>query len=321
MRKTLSIIICCLLIVSVFVGCGILQKLGIEKDGSDELQPASSVAIGEEEAKKLSDKVPIHLYFANEDSSKLKLEVRHIPISEAKKSVNNLAGIVVNELIKGPTKKGLKATIPEGTKLVKSSVPIKSGVATVNLSKDFVDKHPGGKEAERLTIYSIVNSLTEIKDIQEVKFLINGKVCESYKGFFKFDASFPRNVSIISNEVITPNSETAENTSDLGESSSENASSTVKSDVDKSDSGINDLNKDKQNKSDTSKNDKNKDKDNSNKDKSNKENSTKDKSNKDSSKENNSQKSDSGIDMEESDQSFSSDMSNVTVDSDGMILE
>ncbi|KNY27110.1 GerMN domain-containing protein [Pseudobacteroides cellulosolvens] len=317
MRKTLSIIICCLFIVSVFVGCGILQKLGIEKDGSDELQPASSVAIGEEEAKKLSDKVPIHLYFANEDSSKLKLEVRHIPISEAKKSVNNLAGIVVKELINGPTKKGLKATIPEDTKLIKSSVPIKSGVATVNLSKDFVDKHPGGKEAERLTIYSIVNSLTEIKDIQEVKFLINGKVCETYKGFFKFDAAFPRNVSIISNEV-TSDSETAESSSDLGASSSDNDSI---ADKDKLDNNDPEKDKDNQNKSETSKNDPNKDKDNSNKDNSDKDKSVKDKSSKDSSKENNSKKSGSGLDMEESDQSFSSDMSNITVDSDGTILE
>ena len=54
-------------------------------------------------------------------------------------------------------------------------MPIKDGVATVNLTKDFVDKHPGGKDAERLTLYSIVNSLTEVKDIQKVKFLINGK--------------------------------------------------------------------------------------------------------------------------------------------------
>jgi len=298
-RKTLSIIICCVFLISVLAGCGFLQKLGIEKDGFDELQPASSVAIGEEEAKKLSDKVPIHLYFANEDSSKLKLEVRHIPVSEAKKSVNNLAGIVVNELIKGPTKKGLKPTIPEGTKLIKSSVPIKAGVATVNLSKDFVDKHPGGKDAERLTIYSIVNSLTEIKDIQEVKFLINGKVFETYKGNFKFDAAFPRNVSIISNEVSAPSSSTVESSDNLG----------VSSDID-SVAGKNDSSKDTQNKSDTGK-------DNLNKNSSNKEDQDKDTSN----KENNSKMSDSGLDIEESDESFSSDMSNITVDTDGTILE
>ena len=294
MRKTLSIIICCVFLIPVLAGCGFLEKLGFEKDGSDELQPASSVAIGEDEAKKLSDKVPIHLYFANEDGSKLKLEVRHIPVSEAKKSVNHLASIVVNELIKGPTKKGLKPTIPEGTKLIKDNVPIKDGVATVNLSKDFVDKHPGGKDAERLTIYSIVNSLTEIKDIQEVKFLINGKAYETYKGNFKFDAAFPRNVSIISNEVSAPSSSTVESSDDLG------VSSDIDSVAGNNDSSKNDSSKDVKNNSDTGKEDQSKD---------------------NSRKENNSKTSDSGLDIEESDEIFSSDMSNVTVDTDGTILE
>jgi hypothetical protein len=278
----------------VFTGCGILQKLGIEKSESDELQPASSIVMGEEEAQKLSDKVPIHLYFANEDNTKLKLEVRHIPASEAKKSVNHLAGIVVNELINGPTKKGLKSTIPGGTKLIKNSVPIKAGVATVNLSKDFVDKHPGGKDAERITIYSIVNSLTDIKGIQEVRFLINGKECEVYKGNFKFDAAFPRNLSIISNEVALPNPEAAENVSDLSKESSD-------SDSEAKDTAGKDI----------------EGKDNADKDKASKDSTSKDKTNKDDS----SKKSDSGNDMEETDQSVTSDMSNVTVDSDGVILE
>jgi hypothetical protein len=285
--------------MSVFTGCGILQKLGIEKSESDELQPASSIVMGEEEARKLSDKVPIHLYFANEDNTKLKLEVRHIPASEAKKSVNNLAGIVVNELINGPTKKGLKATIPGGTKLIKNSVPIKSGVATVNLSKDFVDKHPGGKDAERITIYSIVNSLTDIKGIQEVRFLINGKECEVYKGNFKFDAAFPRNLSIISNEVASPNLEATENLSDLSKEPSDSdskAKDTAGKDIEGKDKA---------------------DKDKASKDSTNKDSTSKDKTNKDDS----SKKSDSSNDMEETDQSVTSDMSNITVDSDGVILE
>lgn len=294
MRKTFSIIICCLLLVSVFTGCGILQKFGIGENESEELQPASSIVMGEEEAQMLSDKVPIHLYFANEDGSKLKLEVRYIPVSEAKKSVNNLAGIVVNELIKGPTKKGLKATIPEGTKLAKNSIPIKAGVATVNFNKDFVDKHPGGKDAERITIYSIVNSLTDIKDIQEVKFLINGKVSETYKGNFKFDAAFPRNLSIISNEVALPSPEATENASDLSKTAPEKGN-TLKDTADNET-----VNKD------------NVDKDNANKDNANKDNAKKD----DTSK-----KSNSGIDMEETDQSVTGSMSNITVDSDGTILE
>lgn len=197
MRKVLYVALICLLIVSVSAGCGLLQKLGFNK-GNDEIQPASSIVMNEDEARKLTDKVPVHLYFATADNMSLRLEVRYIPVIEAKKSVNNLASIVVKELIAGPTAgSGLKATIPAGTQL-RGPVGINTGVATVDLSKEFIDKHPGGKIAEQLTIYSIVNSLTEIKEIQKVKFTINAKAQKDFKGNFQFDTPFPRSDSIIS---------------------------------------------------------------------------------------------------------------------------
>jgi len=111
-----------------------------------------------------------------------------------------LATIIVNELIAGPKDKNLKPTIPEGTKLC-SPVSISGTIATVDLSKEFVDKHPGGKNAEQLTIYSIVNSLTEVKEINKVQFKIEGKVQSLYKGSYKFDVPFPRSTSLISIET------------------------------------------------------------------------------------------------------------------------
>ena len=201
MRKLVCIVTVCLMIVS-FSGCSLLQKLGLQQNNSDELRPVSSIVMSEDEAKKLTDKIPIRLYFANEDNSKLKLEIRYIPLSEAKKSVNNLASTIVKELINGPkTSAALKATIPVGT-VLRSPVSIEAGVATVDFTKEFIDKHPGGKAAERMTIYSIVNSLTELKEIQKVKFLIDGKSQKEFKGSFQFSAPFPRTASLISKEPL-----------------------------------------------------------------------------------------------------------------------
>lgn len=198
MRKGLCVITASVLIVTMLSGCSVLQKLGFKNN--DELQPVSSVVMNEDEAKKLSDKMPISLYFATEDDSKLKLEVRYIDVSEGKKSVNHLAGLIVKELIAGPKEKGLKATIPQGTQLL-GNVGIEGKVATVNFSKDLTEKHPGGEAAARLTIYSIVNSLTEISEIEKVKFLVNGKSQADFKGAYKFDSAFPRTASLISNDV------------------------------------------------------------------------------------------------------------------------
>jgi len=192
------------MIMLLFSGCNVLQKLGLKKADNDELRPTSSIAMGEEEAKKLSDKMPISLYFANDDNTKLKLEIRYVPLEEAKKSVNNLASLIVKELINGPAKGStLKATIPEGTEL-RAPVKIEAGVATVDLSKEFKENHPGGKAAERMTIYSIVNSLTELKEIEKVQFLIEGKTEKELRGNFKFDVPFPRTTSLISNEPAIP---------------------------------------------------------------------------------------------------------------------
>lgn len=205
MRRLICVITICFMIAAMFSGCGLLQKLGLQDSDNDELRPASSIVMNEEDAKKLSDKAQIRLYFANEDSTKLKMEIRYIPKSEAAKSVNNLATVIVNELINGPaTNSTLNRTIPKGTKQgARVKINAASATATVDFSKEFIDKHTVGKTAEQLTIYSIVNSLTELKEIQKVKFTINGSSRKEF-GSFKFDAAFPRTASLISKDTTIP---------------------------------------------------------------------------------------------------------------------
>jgi germination protein M len=204
MRRIISIATVCFFILMTFSGCGVLQKLGLQKSSDDELRPVSSITMGEDEASKLTDKVPIHLYFANEDNTKLKLEVRYIPMADAKQSASHLASVIVRELIKGPSAdSGYKATIPAGTTL-RTPVTVNARTAVVDMSKEFKSKHPGGKDAEKMTIYSIVNSLTELKDIQKVKFTIAGKQLKEYMGNYQFDAPFPRSTALISKDTSEP---------------------------------------------------------------------------------------------------------------------
>jgi germination protein M len=220
MRKLFCIVTACIIILSIFSGCSVLEKLGLRDSENDELRPVSSIVLNEDEARELADKMPVRLYFANEDNSKLLTEIRYIPMSEAKKSVNNLASVIVKELIKGPMENtGMKPTIPEGTKL-RSPVNINAGIAVVDLTREFVDKHPGGKDAEQMSIYSIVNSLTELKEIQKVKFAVDGKERKDFKGGFKFDEPFPRSQSLISKDppvrstTVAPDEKKDENKDD-----------------------------------------------------------------------------------------------------------
>lgn len=62
--------------------------------------------------------------------------------------------------------------IPTGTKLL--SIDVENGICTVNLSSQFSSELERSFAAERMAVYSIVNSLTELPEINTVDFLIAG---------------------------------------------------------------------------------------------------------------------------------------------------
>lgn len=204
MRKIISIFLVCGLVITLFSGCALLDRFSSNNSSEDELSPVSSVTLGEETAENMKDKTPVKLYFINEQGTKLSPETRYVKI-EAGKGSDYIATVVLKELIAGPAKGStLKASIPQGT-TVHADVTIKDGIATVDLSKEFVEKHQGGKKNEQLTLYSIVNSLTEIKDIKSVQFRIAGKVTKEFKGSYQIDIAYPRAEHLIS-DVPTQNS-------------------------------------------------------------------------------------------------------------------
>lgn len=168
----------------------------LEQLEEDELRPVSSIVLSEEDARRLNEKIPVTLYFLNQDGTRLVNEIRYISMEDAKQGTEHLASVLVKELIKGPATSELKPTIPEEASL-RSPVKLEGRTAVVDMTQEFVDNHPGGKEAEEMTIFSIVNTLTELKDIDTVKFLINGKEQKEFKGNFRFDNEFPRNETLI----------------------------------------------------------------------------------------------------------------------------
>jgi|GEM_PF-298014 len=222
MRKIFSLILVCVITMTLFAGCGSVDK----SSGIDELTPASSVSLGENQAGELKNKTPYKLYFINEQG-KLAPETRYIDNTEVSKGESNLATVLVKELISGPAKGSLlQSSIPQETK-VHSDVSIKDGIATVDLTKEFIEKHQGGKKNEQLTLYSIVNTLTEIKDIKSVQFKIDGKVRKDFKGSYQLDISFPRSAYLNSDQpeeqdVIKLDGDTAKEKGNINKGQQEN---------------------------------------------------------------------------------------------------
>ena len=106
--------------------------------------------------------------------------------------------LIINKLIEGSDRENLIDVMPKGSKL--NNVYIHGDIAYVDFSKEFVENHPGGSLGEYNTIYSIVNSITEIEGIEQVNFLIDGKKQTAYKGHTQFDIPISRDESMIINE-------------------------------------------------------------------------------------------------------------------------
>ncbi len=128
----------------------------------------------------------VRLYFAGESGADLIEAVR-----EKHYSTNVLMErFVVEELIAGPSGQieGLFPSINPNTKII--NVMTKDGICYVNLDENFltvVNNVPTD-----VSIYSIVNSLVELSNINKVQILINGEVPSSFSS-----STFERNLDIV----------------------------------------------------------------------------------------------------------------------------
>ncbi|GAE87569.1 GerMN domain-containing protein [Acetivibrio straminisolvens] len=137
-----------------------------------------------------AEKKTITLYYSNSNADKVVAEKREVEISKN----TQIEKIVFEELQKEPKTEGLYAVIPNGTKLLSAST--EGGICTLDLSKEFVDNSPGGSAGELMTLYSIINTMTELPGIDKVQFLIEGQKRDVYIHAV-FNEPFKRNEEVI----------------------------------------------------------------------------------------------------------------------------
>ncbi len=116
----------------------------------------------------------LRLYFASADGRWLTSEYHSLSLDED----SYLERYVMEELLRGPNDPELHSAIPEGTELL--SCRTENGVCTVDLGGAFRDERPETALGERLAVWSIVNSLTALSDVDSVQILCEGEVVDSY---------------------------------------------------------------------------------------------------------------------------------------------
>jgi len=111
----------------------------------------------------------INFYFsALGEEKKLASEKRTINAGSPAIAAQN----AILELLKGPIKPHHFSVIPAGTKLL--GVEVNENIAKVDFSQEFLENSLDTSILDEYVIYSIVNTLTEIPDIEGVIFYIEG---------------------------------------------------------------------------------------------------------------------------------------------------
>lgn len=123
----------------------------------------------EEIAEEQMRKTMVSLYFYNNETGELETEARLI---DAVELLENPYTKLVQMLIDGPKSEKLKSLMPEDAKVLKTE--INGGCVTVDMSIEVLN-YIEDNDLKNKMINSIVNTLTELTEVDSVKFLINGE--------------------------------------------------------------------------------------------------------------------------------------------------
>lgn len=112
----------------------------------------------------------ISLYFINKETGKIEIENRMI---DAKKLLINPYNELLNLWILGSDNENLQTYCSKEVKI--NNIEVIGDCAVIDLSRNFIDGYSGKSGAELDVIYCIVNTLTELTEIDSVKILVDGQ--------------------------------------------------------------------------------------------------------------------------------------------------
>ncbi len=137
------------------------------------------------------ERTKLTLYYSNEAGDKL-LKTAEMVVYNTNISMEKL---VTEHIISGPLSSRVIPVVSKDVEII--SVNTKDGVCYVNLSKEFLNKQ--GALSDELVIYSFVNSLTELPNINKVQFMIEGESDVDYGNHSNLNELFERNLEIVEN--------------------------------------------------------------------------------------------------------------------------
>lgn len=135
------------------------------------------------------EKVSLTLYFADESGTRLVPVVENVVYS----SNISMEKLVIEQLLKGPERGDLKPTLSPDRKV--SSITVKDGICYINFE-------PSNQEivtnvSEEVSVYSIVNSLSELRNVNKVQIMIDGKSDRMFRENISLENVIERNLDLV----------------------------------------------------------------------------------------------------------------------------
>lgn len=144
------------------------------------------------------EKVELNLYFAAENGKYLVKVLRPLEYN----SNISLERLVVETIIGGTESEELHPTVNPNTKII--SIAVKDNICYVNLSKEFLTTQ--NDVLPEVTVYSIVNSLIELQNINKVQISVEGNNAVMFRDTIDLAVLFERNLDILKKDYGEDNS-------------------------------------------------------------------------------------------------------------------
>lgn len=164
-NKKIGVIFFVILLILLVVGYFAIQyfKNKEQQTITEEYIPQEEIA--EEQVRQTI----VSLYFPLKETNELNPEARLIDIKEI---INNSYEKLINLLIEGPKNDKNKKIIPENTKLNKNY--LEGDCVVLDFSAEFLNYSKENEKEKSNLINCIVNTLTELTEVNHVKILIDG---------------------------------------------------------------------------------------------------------------------------------------------------
>lgn len=171
-NKKIVIIFSVLLIIILIGGYFAIQFV---KNKKAENATAEEYTPQEEISEEQIRQTIVSLYFSSKETKELVPEARLVDIKEI---INDPCDKLVNLLIEGPKNEKQEKIIPENAKLNKSYM--EDDCVTLDFSAEFLNYDKSDEKEKNRLINSIVDTLTQLTEVNKVKILIDGNTNQDF---------------------------------------------------------------------------------------------------------------------------------------------